>query len=151
MMIFDDYLLGRDRFPVDLTPKPAIDIFLSGFVSELEVLYRGEQVVIKKLEKPVFRYHSETNFGPYVYEWYSGRLSRVGKIFPRARPKRKDEPLSADEQRALEKALRESKNGAEALFARANEDDYSLLVELGRRLGVPVKEREGEHSALQDR
>lgn len=141
MMIFDDYLLGRGRFPVDLTPKPAVDVFLAGFSAELEVLHCGDQVVVKKRETPVVRYHSETCFGRYVYEWYSGRLFFVEEAFPDLRSEKNDWSLSPEEQGALESALRESPNGAEALYGCIGDDDYPLLVKLGRRLRVPVRER----------
>jgi hypothetical protein len=140
LLIFDDYMLGQGRFPMDLTPKPAIDVFLTGFISELDIIHRGEQVVVKKRKAPTYRYHSETSFGPYVYEWYSGRLSRVENAFPQLRLAKSDLSISPDEQKALESALRASPNGADALYGRDGDEGYSSLVELGRRLGVPVRE-----------
>lgn len=141
LMIFDDYLLGGTRFPSDLTPKPAVDLFLSGFASEIEILHSGEQVVVRKLDSPKYRYHSETSFGPYVYEWYSGYLSKVGKYLPNLRFQKDRIPLSNEEQGALESALRRSPNGASTLYGVSTENDYPILLELGRRLNIPVKEK----------
>jgi predicted O-methyltransferase YrrM len=139
LMIFDDYLMGGDRFPTDLKPKPAVDLFLSGFASEIEVLHTGEQVVVRRITKPAYRYHSETRFGPYVYEWYSGRLSKVGRYFTTFRFEKNRIPLSPDEQSALEAALRRSSNGTAELCTGSADGDYPTLLALGQRLGVPVK------------
>jgi predicted O-methyltransferase YrrM len=141
LMIFDDYLLGGERFPSDLKPKPAVDLFLSGFASEIEILHSGEQVVVRRLESPKARYHSETSFGPYVYEWYSGRLSKVGRFIPQWRFKKHVISLSDEEKNALESALRRSSNGASELYGHGADSDYPILVELGRRLKIPVKEK----------
>jgi predicted O-methyltransferase YrrM len=47
IMAFDDYLWGEDLEP-ELTPKPAIDKFLSEKSTELELLHQARQVWIKK-------------------------------------------------------------------------------------------------------
>jgi predicted O-methyltransferase YrrM len=47
VMIFDDYLWGRDR-PPSARPRMAIDLFLDAWGPQLEVLHRGYQVAVRK-------------------------------------------------------------------------------------------------------
>lgn len=47
IMMFDDYLWQIDDPPAT-RPQMAIDLFLSGFEPELEILHHGEQVIVRK-------------------------------------------------------------------------------------------------------
>jgi hypothetical protein len=47
-MIFDDYRLNLDK-PPEERPQIAIDKFLSDFRSQIEILYKGNQVIVKRV------------------------------------------------------------------------------------------------------
>jgi len=49
VMLFDDYLWSRGATEMD-NPRPAIDFFLSTHCDELDVLYRGWQVSVRKIK-----------------------------------------------------------------------------------------------------
>ena len=48
IIIFDDYEWGKELYDPTLSPKLAIDAFLSIYQNYLEVLHKGWQVIIKK-------------------------------------------------------------------------------------------------------
>jgi predicted O-methyltransferase YrrM len=49
IVIFDDYLLNLEK-PREDRPQMAIDNFLRDFRSQLEVLYKGNQVIVKRVD-----------------------------------------------------------------------------------------------------
>lgn len=49
VMIFDDYRWEPERLPREELPAPGIDSFLEDFRSEIEVLHKGYQVIIKRV------------------------------------------------------------------------------------------------------
>jgi len=48
IVIFDDYL-WNPNWPVEYRPQIAIDRFMAEFRSELEILHRGYQVMVRKV------------------------------------------------------------------------------------------------------
>lgn len=86
LIIFDDYLLRRE-FPLELTPKFAIDAFITAYRNYLEIISRKEQVFIKKKELSSIssgrlysagRYSLQNKIfsiiGQYVYSWPDRKL-----------------------------------------------------------------------------
>jgi hypothetical protein len=47
ILIFDDYLWNQD-IPIEDRPQIAIDNFLNEFASQLAILHKGYQVIVKK-------------------------------------------------------------------------------------------------------
>lgn len=50
MLIWDDYQWGKDKGPED-RPHDAIDIFLDMHADQIEILWKGSQVFVKKLKR----------------------------------------------------------------------------------------------------
>jgi hypothetical protein len=74
ILIFDDYQ-WKPELPPELRPRPAIDAFVTVFRREIEVVDRGYQLMIRKLDNPCEFHGSRcTIFGRYVYLWDERRL-----------------------------------------------------------------------------
>jgi hypothetical protein len=74
ILIFDDYQ-WKPELPPELRPRPAIDAFVTVFRREIEVVDRGYQLMIRKLDNPCEFHGSRcTIFGRYIYLWDDRRL-----------------------------------------------------------------------------
>ena len=74
ILIFDDYQ-WKPELPPELRPRPAIDAFVTVFRREIEIVDRGYQLMIRKLDNPCEFHGSRcTIFGRYVYLWDDRRL-----------------------------------------------------------------------------
>ena len=73
ILIFDDYLWLAEKKPAELTPKIAIDSFITAYRNSLEIIYRGADLFIKKREDLCSRLSSFpigcSPVGQYVYVW----------------------------------------------------------------------------------
>jgi len=142
IIIFDDYKMEKSRFPDDLRPEIAVNTFLLGYQNELELLHKGYQVVVKKRsEASIKRSHSETHFGPYAYEWYGQKLSKiyVEKIFSKNTVYRKFIPISDEEKKVLESLLLLINNGSNFLTCPKNFPEMETLEALASRLKIPIQ------------
>jgi predicted O-methyltransferase YrrM len=138
LLIFDDYLLEENRFPPDLFPKLAVDTFIAGLNCELEILYKGYQVIVRKLQVPLYRAHSETRFGDYLYDWYASELSHLDVKRRRFRStfEKKKIELSQEERSLLETCLAKSVNGGRGLTIPAELHGSAVLNALVARLDI---------------
>lgn len=141
ILIFDDVLMEKDRFPAELRPELAVEAFLRAFGREIEILFRDYQVIVRKknCEIPLLASNCYTFFGPYFYDWYNSELVRTPP--PRAPddktdapPPRVTVPLTDREREVLERALRQTKNEMPSL--RGHTPEASELEHLCRRLGI---------------
>lgn len=73
LMIFDDYgWNGRPKggvLPMELRPRVAVDMFLTAHRSELELVHRGYQIMVRKVENPCQPTDYCTPLGQYQYYW----------------------------------------------------------------------------------
>lgn len=85
LLIFDDYdwdgsyITGRGPMPAVLVPRPAIDAFLAAYANEIEPVYRGYQVIVRKRRDPcAYSKGSCSPIGSYTYLWSSRKLVSQG-------------------------------------------------------------------------
>ena len=110
LLIFDDYLMstikpGPERLPgslpkdiktripflrLELTPKVAVDAFITANRNNLEVIYRGYQIILKKSNVD-----ASLSIGEYQYSWGKKKLYSTKN--------KKTSPLSVDEQKLIER------------------------------------------------
>jgi len=69
VLIFDDYCWHQGEFPRDLRPETAIDAFLACFEQQLDVLYTGAAVFIRKRERSCRDYYCSPVTDKFVYLW----------------------------------------------------------------------------------
>ncbi len=74
VMIIDDYLLGENALPVDLSPKLAVDTFLTAFGEYIEVITKANQVIFKKLRETKITGEIFFDLGHIKYDWYRKTL-----------------------------------------------------------------------------
>ena len=139
LIIHDDYM-WRQRLPAELRPRQAIDAVVSANRNSVEVVHRGDQIVLRKLagELPDFCWNRDpcSRIHDHYYAWTRKKLYRLGH--PEAIA------LSDVERRTLEALLRARRFGAPA--RRVLERDITMLrsespdaVErLTRQLGLDV-------------
>lgn len=108
-VIHDDYM-WRPRLPGELRPKQAIDAFVSAHRNTADVVHRGDQLVLRKLDgqlpESCWNRDPCSRVGDYYYAWTSKQLVRLKTREPIA--------LSENERRALEAILRARRFGAPA-------------------------------------
>ena len=73
LLLLDDYFWKINEFPINLTPKLAIDSFLTIYSDELELLYRGYSMVIRKKNNPLFM-QDFSFINNNIYFWESRTL-----------------------------------------------------------------------------
>jgi len=75
LLLMDDYLWGtraNNKWPVDVCPKPTIDLFLMAFANQVQVLRKDYQVAVRKKERhPAFNF---VRLGPFEFYWFGGLL-----------------------------------------------------------------------------
>ena len=81
LMILDDYI-WRPEWAPDLSPRLAINTFLSIFSREIRLVHRGVQVILEKQPDPCDKLHYEgcSVLGSYLYDWRDGRLLRAADL-----------------------------------------------------------------------
>ena len=109
ILVFDDYLMRPDM-PIDLTPKLAIDTFLTEFGDNIELMHKGWQIMAKKRHpcSPVYE-DDVSRIGDYCYYWNQyglkdtkrGLFDQSGKMVI----------LTSESTRQLEGILRAKKPG----------------------------------------
>jgi hypothetical protein len=102
IIVFDDYEY-TPLFPPDMKPMVALDALISTFREEVEVSFRGYQLILRK--KAPACLGSCSTFGPYYYYWYwhQGR-ERLGDLYdPRTKTR---VPLTDEEHVIIEALLR---------------------------------------------
>ncbi len=69
ILILDDYLWLHDEAPITLTPKLAIDSFLTMYSDELELLHKDYQVFVRKRVNPLFLQYLLFTNSSFFYIW----------------------------------------------------------------------------------
>jgi predicted O-methyltransferase YrrM len=124
-LIFDDYLMHADTFPLDLRPQAAIDTFLLGFANEFEAIPNSKiQVIVKKKSEPVPFCHSCSWFGNYRYEWYRGVLTKGRESYT----------LNEDQKKQMQPILRELH------FKRENPEVLGRALDLAEKFSMPLEQ-----------
>ncbi len=96
-LVFDDYLWEKQRLPPELRPETAIDAVLLAYRSEVEVVHRGYQVIVRKRELPAGGCRRCSEIGSWVYNWGNGDMQNTTA--------QKSMKLSEAERVLLEKIL----------------------------------------------
>jgi predicted O-methyltransferase YrrM len=104
-LIFDDYLWADGDWPEELTPKVAIDTFVTLNRHRLDVVLRGDQLVLKKRPSVCAAVGDSycSRLGRYAYHW----KRRV--LFDPVR--RRDVELSDAERAVVERLIRDIEMG----------------------------------------
>ena len=130
LLIFDDYALRPD-WPPEFRPQVAIDLFLTAFRNDLEIVDRDSQLFIRKRELP----------GPYflrlgncAYMWPARTLYRIGEPEPTQ--------LGEAERLAIEKLARSRPVGMVDFPSNAeltaDPDGLALAQRCGFALAPPI-------------
>lgn len=96
VLIFDDYLLNKSE-PFALRPQISIEAFLTAFIHSIELIHRGRQVMVRKVQNPCHPEHDCTPIEEYLYLWNSKRLVQKKDL--------SEVSLSKTERRLFEKFL----------------------------------------------
>ncbi|MGO9138495.1 MAG: class I SAM-dependent methyltransferase [Syntrophales bacterium] len=144
ILMFDDYKLDYG-LPMDMRPEYAIDVFLSLFPDEFQILVNDYQMIlrknksqcieamgfIKRLEMPLVC----SRLGPYVYYWKPQKLYEASTYREIALSK-KDIPI-------IENTLMSRKLGFRLEVDKKETDNYrNLLNRLGLQdIGISSKEK----------
>lgn len=134
ILIFDDYQFPAD-LPRELRSEFAIDVFLTLFQDELQVLDRGYQLVVRKAKTScdpamgfIERWEAHmacSPLGPYVYYW------KPRKLFDAAT--RREITLDKGELALIEKTLLGLKFGSRLEVVKGEADPCRILL---NRLGL---------------
>ena len=76
LLIFDDYQIHEGRMPEDLVPTRVLDTFVAAMGSDIEVLFKGYQLIVRKKVEATMRVPNQTQFADYYYDWYRAQLFR---------------------------------------------------------------------------
>lgn len=155
-LIFDDYLMsyikpGPERLPeslakdtktripflpLELTPKVAADAFITAHRNNLEIIYRGYQVILKKRKNdPFFSRPNDTflSLGKYRYFWLEKKLYSVED--------KKAVPLSDDEQKLIERLFVARPFGETDFHPDEELLNDRNFIELKKRLNLDFTEK----------
>ncbi len=82
IIVFDDYeWTGRGKdaapLPAELLPRLAVDAFLAAYRYELEILHRGFQIAIRRVENPCTPKDYCSPVAQYQYYWRAYELRRA--------------------------------------------------------------------------
>lgn len=111
LVIHDDYIWEQRRgLPSELTPWTAVDAFVTALRNTVEVVHRGDQIILRKLPDrlPDFCWNRNpcSRVGDYYYAWTSRTFYKLGTTDVIQ--------LSEAELQTLESILRSRRFGAEA-------------------------------------
>jgi Methyltransferase domain len=75
LMIFDDYLLKTEVFPIELRPRIAIDAFVTAHRNNLEIIYSGYTLILRKHKGN----SNNLTLGQYEFDWGEKNLYTPGR------------------------------------------------------------------------
>ena len=130
VLIFDDYLWKKKENPPQMTPKIAVDAFITIYINHIEVIHRAYQVVLKKRKK------SNTHFyhiGKYVYDWVQKKLYLSEKMEPIE--------LSEAETTLIERLIKSRRFGKTKYTAGSEIFNDKLFINLMNRLKLDIGRR----------
>lgn len=133
IIIFDDFEWpGGDppvQWPAELTPRPAIDAFVSQHRHTLDVVHRGYQLIVRKKPHPCGEWKWDCSvLGDYRYQWQSKQLRSIKTG--------REVPLTAEERGFVEVLARDpGSQGARFHVDAALQKDPSFQA-LCQRLGL---------------
>jgi predicted O-methyltransferase YrrM len=138
IMIFDDYQLGYS-LPLEQRPEFALDVFLTLFPDEYQVVLKDYQLMVRKAPSPCNEAMGSakiveipvacSRLGQYVYYWKPQKLFEVST--------NREVPLSGREISIVENALTGMKMG---FNVNVESQDTGAYKELLTRLGIPENE-----------
>jgi predicted O-methyltransferase YrrM len=78
VLIFDDYEWQKNEYPITLRPHSPINAFITAFSSDIDVLHRAYQILIRKKERISY---NKLPFGKILYDWNNFNFTtNTGKI-----------------------------------------------------------------------
>jgi hypothetical protein len=143
ILIFDDYKWFFD-FPMEMRPEFAIDVFLTLFQNELQVLINDYQLIVRKTKtqcngamgviKRLETVIACSHLGSYVYYWRPQKLYEAST--------NREFVLTKKEISLVENALSNLKMGFKLYVGKKEKDRYEdLFTRLGiREISVSSKE-----------
>jgi predicted O-methyltransferase YrrM len=142
LVIFDDYTWpGRpdgDALPPELLPKIAIDAFVTAYRSEIELVSKGAQVMLRKLDNPCRPKDYCSPVGQYMYFWREFELrDAAGKVVT----------LSTEERVLVEQLAKAKRPGEVAIRIDRKLRESPLFVELESRLALDLRPRRALETA----
>ena len=134
MLIFDDYQ-WQPELPAELRPRPAIDAFVTMFRREIEVVDRGYQLMIRKVENPCgFHFSRCTVFGRYLYLWTERSLVDSRK------PHQPIE-LAETERDLIESLSRDARPGEVGIYVPKRLIRSAEFISLRKKLRLVVEDQ----------
>lgn len=127
ILIFDDYLWRKDKWPIDLRPEMVIDTFLTAYSQELELLNRKRNIFVRKVNGSGKLTRSKF-FDQYVYDWSKQKLFAIADD-------RKIE-LAANEREFIERYLLSLKHSQVKPELTPDMIQESTFVQLKERLNL---------------
>jgi len=136
LIIFDDYQWnGRPHggaLPPELLPKLAIDTFVTAHRYELEMVSRGAQVMLRKLDNPCAVKDYCSPVGQYLYFWREHQLrTREGE----------DLPLSPQEIGMIESIAKSRRPGEVDVRLNRGLRNNEVFKTLTERLDLDLRRR----------
>jgi len=79
ILVIDDYPLLKDDVPIHIRPGLVIDLFITSFSEQIEILHKDWQVIIKKKEIVLknpdpYSWNKHQKVGNYFYDWHKHQL-----------------------------------------------------------------------------
>jgi predicted O-methyltransferase YrrM len=127
ILIFDDYLWKKKENPPQMTPKIAIDAFITVYINHIEIIHHAYQVVLKKRKKSNSHFY---HIQKYVYDWDQKKLYLSEKMEPIE--------LSEAETTLIERLIKSRRFG-KARYSPDNEMfNDKLFINLINRLKLDI-------------
>jgi predicted O-methyltransferase YrrM len=139
VVIFDDYAWnGRPKggsLPPELLPRVAIDTFVTSYRYEMELVSKGAQVVLRKLDNPCQPKDYCSPVGQYLYFWREFELRDAsGTVVP----------LSEDERALIEQLAKARRHGEVDIRIDRTIRESAVFKGLVERIGLDLKRRRAE-------
>jgi len=136
LIIFDDYAWGGrpkgGSLPPELLPRLPIDTFISAYRYEIELVSKGAQVILRKLDNPCQPKDYCSPVGQYLYFWREFELRDAGGEVV---------PLSDDERALIEQLARARRHGEVDIRIDRTVRDSATFKSLQERIGLDLSRR----------
>ncbi|HLT35430.1 MAG TPA: hypothetical protein VK034_04070, partial [Enhygromyxa sp.] len=127
--------IGRDKVdPIvfELLPRLPIDTFISAYRYEIELVSKGAQVILRKLDNPCQPKDYCSPVGQYLYFWREFELRDAGGEVV---------PLSDDERALIEQLARARRHGEVDIRIDRTVRDSATFKSLQERIGLDLSRR----------
>lgn len=130
IIIFDDYIWKKKEYPPQLTPKIAVDAFITIYINHIEVIHQAYQVALKRRKKSDSHFY---HIQKYVYDWEQKKLYLSENMEPIK--------LSEAETKLIEKLIKSRRFGKTAFTVDNEMFNDQLFINLKNRLQLYIRRR----------